>query len=361
MEVENHSSAAAFLPQCHGRYLWSMILVTGGTGLLGAHVLFRLLEEGRSVRALHRGAASLATVKDIFRHYSADTDALMSRIDWAKGDILDIPSLEDAMTDVVEVYHIAATVSFDPKDREWMNKVNIEGTANVVNLCLERGARLCHVSSVAALGRTEEQQAMITEETEWKDSDFNSNYAKSKRKAEMEVWRGVAEGLEAVIVNPCIILGPGNWHQSSAALFTKVWNGLPYYTEGVNAMVDARDVAEVMVRLMDKRISGQRYIVAADNFPLRVIVNSIADGLGRKRPTMQAPAALMAVAWRLEKFRAILTGSKPFITRETANSALHVSRYDNAKLLKALPDFRFRNMEVTVKEVSAMFLADVQK
>lgn len=335
-----------------------MILITGGTGLLGAHVLFRLVEDGKQVRALHRSAGSLAAVRDIFSHYTKDVDSLMARIQWAMGDILDIPSLEDAMQDVTEVYHVAATVSFDPKDSAWMDKVNIEGTANVVNLCLDLKARLCHVSSVAALGRSEGQD-MISEQTEWKDSTRNSNYGKSKRKAEMEVWRGIAEGLEAVIVNPCIILGPGNWNQSSAALFTKVWKGLPYYTEGINAMVDARDVADIMVRLMAKGINGQRYVVAADNFPLRQIVNGIADGLGKKRPTIKASASLMALAWRLEKLRALITGSKPFITRETADNALHVSHYDNSKLRQALPEFRFRPIEQTVAEVSKMFLNQV--
>jgi nucleoside-diphosphate-sugar epimerase len=213
---------------------------------LGAHVLFRLLQEETPVRALHRNAASLAMVKDIFGHYTDNPAALMERIHWVQGDILDIPSLEIAMDGVTEVYHVAAAVSFDPKDREWMDKVNVEGTANVVNLCLDQAeVRLCHVSSVAAIGRTEKQDT-ISEATEWKPSSRNSNYGVSKHKAEMEVWRGIAEGLEAVIVNPCIILGPGNWNQSSAALFTKVWNGLPYYTQGVNAMVDARDVAEVL-------------------------------------------------------------------------------------------------------------------
>jgi len=168
----------------------------------------------------------------------------------------------------------------------------------------------------------------------------------------------MAEGLEAVIVNPCIILGPGDWNQSSAALFTKVWKGLPYYTEGENAMVDVRDVAEVMVTLMERGIMGQRFIVSADNFKLRDVVNLIADGLGRKRPSTKASPLLMAIAWRLEKLRSVLTRSKPFITRETADNALHISHYDNAKLRAALPDFHFRPLEETVKDVSAMFLCD---
>lgn len=335
-----------------------MILVTGGTGLLGAHVLHRLLEGGKQVRALHRSEKSLATVRDILRHYAADPEALMQRIEWVQGDILDIPAMEAAMEGVTDVYHIAATVSFDPKDRDFMFKVNVEGTANVVNLCLEReGVRLCHVSSVAALGRVE-GQGLIDEETVWKDSERNSNYGKSKRKAEMEVWRGMAEGLDAVIVNPCIILGPGDWNQSSAALFTKVWNGLPYYTEGENAMVDVRDVAAVMVLLMERGIFGQRFIVAQANHRLVDVVNLIADGLGKKRPTTKASPLLMALAWRAEKLRCILTGAKPFITRETADNALHISHYSNAKLLKALPDFTFRPLAETVKDVSAMFLRD---
>ncbi|MCF8257764.1 MAG: NAD-dependent epimerase/dehydratase family protein [Flavobacteriales bacterium] len=336
-----------------------MILVTGGTGLLGAHVLHRLLEEGNQVCALHRSAKSLATVRDIFRHYADDPETLIKRIEWIRGDILDIPAMEEAMKGVSEVYHIAATVSFDPKDRDMMFKVNVEGTANVVNLCLaNEGVRLCHVSSVAALGRTE-GQCLIDENTPWKDSEWNSNYGRSKRKAEMEVWRGIAEGLDAVIVNPCIILGPGDWNQSSAALFTKVWNGLPYYTEGENAMVDVRDVAAVMVLLMQREVFGKRFIVTADNFKLVEVINLIADGMGKKRPTIKASAAMMAVAWRLEKLRSALTGAKPFITRETADNALHVSHYSNGRLLQAMPDFKFRPLDETVNDVSRFFLADM--
>lgn len=336
-----------------------MILVTGGTGLLGAHVLLRLLEEGRDVRAIYRSEKSLATVRDIFRHYADDPEPLMGRIAWVKGDILDIPSLEEAMDGVAEVYHIAATVSFDPRDRDFMFKVNVEGTANVVNLCLERtGVKLCHVSSVAALGRVE-GQGVINEDTPWKDSEWNSNYGKSKRSAEMEVWRGMAEGLEAVIVNPCIILGPGDWNQSSAALFTKVWKGLPYYTGGENAMVDVRDVAEVMVQLMDRGIFGQRFIVTQGNHRLRDVIGLIADGFGRKRPTVKASPLMMSLAWRLEKLRCVLTGAKPFITRETAFNAQHISHYDNSRLLTALPDFRFRPLEETVTDVTGMFIRDM--
>lgn len=335
-----------------------MILVTGGTGLLGAHVLLRLLEEGKQVRALYRSEKSLSTVSAILRHYIEDPEVLMQRIHWVKGDVLDIPAMEDAMPGVTEVYHIAATVSFDPKDRDHMFKVNVEGTANVVNLCLgHEGVRLCHVSSVAALGRVE-GQGKIDEETLWKDSEWNSNYGKSKRKAEMEVWRGMAEGLQAVIVNPCIILGPGDWNQSSAALFTKVWHGLPYYTQGENAMVDVRDVAAVMVLLMQREIFGQRFIITADNFRLVDVISLIADAMQKKRPSIKASALLMAVAWRLEKVRSLLTGTRPFITRETSDNALHISHYDNAKLLKALPDFRFRPLEETVADVSRMFLRD---
>jgi dihydroflavonol-4-reductase len=338
-----------------------MILITGGTGLLGAHVLLRLLEEGKQLRALYRSEKSLQTVRAIFRHYTDSPEALLQRIDWVRGDVSDIPALEAAMDRVTEVYHIAATVSFDPKDRDQMFKVNVEGTANVVNLCLGNdGISLCHVSSVAALGRVEGQET-IDEETPWKDSEWNSNYGKSKRKAEMEVWRGIAEGLQAVIVNPCIILGPGDWNQSSAALFTKVWNGLPYYTEGENAMVDVRDVAAVMTLLMQRKVFGQRFIVTAGNFKLVDVINLIADAMHKKRPSIKASAMLMAIAWRLEKVRSVLTGTRPFITRETADNALHVSHYDNAKLLRTLPDFRFRPLEETVADVSRMFLRDHAK
>jgi len=335
-----------------------MILVTGGTGLLGSHLLMRLLDDGLQVRAIYRTEKKRDAVKRIFAYYHANADELWQKIEWVKGDVLDVPSLTDAMVGVTQVYHCAAAVTFIPSEEGYMHKVNTEGTANVVNACLEvEGARLCHVSSVAAIGR-DGSEAIISENNEWKDSKHNAAYAVSKHNAEMEVWRGIVEGLDAFMINPTLIIGPGDWGQSTGVLFKNTWKGLPFYTRGGNCFVDARDVSEVMVRMMKSDIRNDRFIVGAENRLYKEVFGRLAENMNKKPPRFEAKRWMTEIVWRVEKLRSAVSGSKPFITREVALHALQLNRYDNSKLLAQLPSFSFRDMNQTFAFVCEQFVID---
>lgn len=335
-----------------------MILVTGGTGLLGSHLLLNLVENGESVRAIYRTEAKRDAVLGIFGYYHENPKALWERIDWVQGDVLDIPNLEDAFDGVSQVYHCAAAVTFLPADEPYMHKVNVEGTANVVNLCLERPElRLCHVSSVAAIGR-DGSEKVIDEQNEWKESKHNASYAVSKHHAEMEVWRGITEGLNAFMINPSLIIGPGDWSQSTGAMFRKAWKGLPFYTRGGNCFVDVRDVVAVMMALMKSEVRNERFIVGAENRLFKEVFERIAQNMGKKPPTLEASPWMTELTWRAEKLRSAITGTKPFITKEVAHHALQLNRYDNAKLLKKLPDFSFRKVDETLDFVCDKFMYD---
>jgi nucleoside-diphosphate-sugar epimerase len=269
-------------------------------------------------------------------------------VEWVDADVLDVVSLEDALEGVWAVIHAAAIVSFDRKDRDKMYQVNVEGTANVVNCAVESGVkRLIHVSSVAALGRTSRKE-MVTEEKKWEDNSSNTHYAISKHHAEMHVYRGFAEGLEGVVINPSTILGYGNWHQSSCAIFKNAYKGFNWYTKGINGFVGVEDVAEATVQLLESDISQERYILNAENWPFQKLFNTIADNFGKPRPAREATKAMGELAWRMESMKAMLTGSKPLLTRETAKVAQSQTSFDNSALCAALPGFSFTPLETVI-------------
>jgi nucleoside-diphosphate-sugar epimerase len=328
-----------------------MILVTGGTGLLGSHLIIELVNRGEQVRAIYRTEERKNAVLNVFSYYSNTPEAIFDKVDWVEADVLDVPNLEDALEGVSKVYHCAATVSFVKKEREHMDKVNVEGTANLVNLCVERNnVRLCHVSSIAAIGRDGSEE-VISETNEWKPSEYNSAYAESKYYAELEVWRGMEEGLGAFIINPSMILGPGNWETSSGNIFLRVWNGLKFYTRGGNCFVDVRDVTKAMVLLMESEIRSERFIIGAENWKYRSIFEKIAEVLERKPPKIEATPFMSQLAWRAEAVLSALTGKRPFITKEVALNAVTVNRYSNSKLLERFPEFQYRSLDETLKFV----------
>lgn len=332
-----------------------MTLVTGPTGVLGTYLLLQLTASGQRVRALHRPSSNLERVKKLFAHWGREADFRL--IDWVEGDVLDIPSLDDALHGITHVYHCAAVVSFSPSERDFMWKVNVEGTANVVNCSLAAGVKkLCHVSSVAALGRKGTDEP-ITENTPWADSEHNSEYGKSKHAAEMEVWRCMEEGLDAVVVNPCIIVGAGIGSRSSERLFAQIDGGLKYYGPGINSFVDVRDVALAMQKLMLSPLKGERYIVAAHNAPFKLLFDHMADALGKPRPTILLKPWMGQLAWRLFAVLGALSGKAPFVTRETVRTAFGTSHYTNTKLLAALPGFAYRPLQTTVKEMARVYNA----
>jgi dihydroflavonol-4-reductase len=334
-----------------------MILVTGGTGLLGSHLLFELVSSGKKVRALRRESSSGELVEKVFGYYSPKAAELLAGIEWVTGDVTDIYSLYEAMEGVDRVYHAAAVVSFDPWEHDEMMRVNVEGTANVVNACIYKGVgKICHVSSIACLGQTENDE-LINEEKKWKNSNKSSAYAISKFGAEREVWRGTIEGLQAVIVNPGIIIGPGDWKKGSCRLFELVWEGLRYYTMGVNGYVDVRDVVKAMITLMDSETSNSRFVVTSENLTYLQFVQMVAEGLGKKMPSVKAGALLREVAWRAEKIRALFSGKKPLITKETARTASKKSYYSNEKIRNNF-GFEFKPMKVSIEGTCGRFLKE---
>jgi dihydroflavonol-4-reductase len=317
-----------------------MILVTGGTGFLGSHLLRKLVNAGMPVRALYRAEVP-QQVKDI-----AD------RIEWVKGDVMDIFALEDALVGVDKVYHCAGVVSFRPGDEQRIMKVNAEGTANVVNMALDAGvSKLLHVSSVAAIGRVK-TGIVLTETVEWQDSPNNSRYSESKHLAEMEVWRGIAEGLPSVIVNPATILGSGYWEDGSGALIKNAWKEFPYYTKGINAFTDVEDVATLMVRLMESDIVAERFIIANDNLSYYDLFREMAEQLGKRPPHKEVKPWQAELIWRVEAIRTKLTGKKALITKETARTAQQQVFYSSEKVQKAFPDFKFTPLKETIARMS---------
>lgn len=326
-----------------------MILVTGGTGFLGAYIIKELIEKGYTVRAIRR------TNKLPFFISSS----LFEKVEWVEGDILDINSLEVAMEGIDTVIHSAAVVSFIKKERKNMYHVNVDGTANVVNIALEKNVgRIVYISSVAALGRTA-GGGHVDEEKKWEESKVNTHYAKSKYKGEIEVWRGFSEGLNGVILNPGTILGYGDWNNSSCAIFKKVYEEFQFYTGGINGFVDVEDAAKVIVLFAENNITEQRYIVNAENWGFQHLQNSIADGFNKKRPTKTASPFLMSLAWRLEKIKSLFSGNKPLITKESARVAQSKTYFENTKILKDLKGFSFTPLEETIKKACKLYLGTI--
>lgn len=314
-----------------------MILVTGATGLVGSHLLQALLNKGEKVRALYRSI--IPTIPHA------------EKVDWVKGDILDVLSLEDAMQGVQQVYHCAAVVSFHPSQKKNLHHVNIEGTANVVNAALDAGiSKMVFMSSVAALGRIRED-VMIDETMNWTPETSSSEYGKSKYMAEMEVWRGIGEGLNAVIVNPVIILGAGDWNSGSTAIFKSAYDEFPWYTEGMSGFVDVQDVVKAMIALMESNITAQRFVISGANLPYRSVFTMIAQAFGKKPPYKKVTAWMAAIVWRLEAIKSKFTGKSPLLTKETAKTARAKVRFNNEKLLQAITGFQYAAMEQSIARI----------
>jgi dihydroflavonol-4-reductase len=314
-----------------------MILVTGGAGLLGKELITQLLQQGKPIKALYNKTALANFNTNLVQQFQCN--------------ILDVIGLEEAMQGVEQVYHCAAIVSFNPQQKQQMFKINIEGTANVVNAALAAGVKkMVHVSSVAALGRIQEDKP-IDEIMNWTPETSNSAYGQSKYLAEMEVWRGIAEGLDAVIVNPTIILGNGNWDDSSTKIFKNVYNQFPWYTTGSTGFVDVKDVANAMITLMESPIKAQRFIISAENKTYQQVFNLIAKTFGKKLPAKKVTPLIAALAWRVEAIKSWFTKNEPLLTKETTKTALAKVTFDNSKLLKHLPNFTYNKIEDTVARV----------
>jgi nucleoside-diphosphate-sugar epimerase len=326
------------------------VLVTGATGLVGKAICKTLSEKNISVRVLVRETNS------------NKQEFLNAGFEIAEGDVTDILSLYKALEGVDMVIHSAAVVSFVPKDRPNMYKINVEGTANLVNACLENKIKkFLHISSVASLGRPpietmpKDQWCIINESQKWEESDTNSHYAKTKYLSENEVWRGMAEGLNVVVVNPSIILGEGDWNRSSSQILKYVYQQKPFYTAGFINYVDVQDVANISVQLLLSDISGERFCLSADSISYLELFSSIANNFGKKKPSIKIGKFLLGVLWRLESIRSRLFGSSPLITKETALTSQLRIKYDSTKIKETL-HYNFNSLDKTLDRVCKYYL-----
>lgn len=339
-----------------------MILVTGGTGLVGSHLLYELLGKHDHVKAIYRREHTLERVKNVFTYYTENFSERYNRIEWIEADLNDIPLLEKAFINVTHVYHCAAFVSFEPDKYNQLRKINIKGTANIVNLCIaNKIEKLCYVSSIAALGNPTHPETPITETADWNPEQDHSVYAITKYGAELEVWRGTQEGVDAVIINPGVILGPGFWKSGgSGSLFTSLFKGLRYYPEGSTAYVDIWDVVNVMQKLMEGSIKNEAFILIAENQSIKVFQDRVAEALNIKKPNKKASPFLLALAWRLDWLNHKVFGKRRKLSRHMATSISSETAYDNSKIKDAL-DFEFTSLEDSIKKVSTYFLKDLEK
>lgn len=321
-----------------------MILVTGGTGFLGSAVIKRLVEKGNAVIALKRNSSNIP-----------ENLRASSLIEWVDADITDYFALSDIFDRVTEVYHCAAKISYQKRDAEQMLHVNIEGTQHIVNLALEHGARLLHVSSIAALG-SNKMGRPVDEKDKWEYDVNMSNYSLSKYKSELEVWRGITEGLDAVIVNPSVIMGVNSAKSGSAVIFELVQKGIKIYPPGSIGIVDVDDVADIMILLMSRKdITAQRYVLNSENISNKQLLAQVASLLGKKAPTVAAKPFMLQIAWRLAKLIAVIQGKQPTLTKESAHAAATKLAYSNAKIVREL-DYTFKPIRQTLQEIANTYL-----
>jgi len=286
---------------------------------------------------------------------------ILNKVQWVEGDVLDVMALDDAMQGIDTIIHSAAVVSFSRKERRNMYQVNVEGTANVVNVALQTGVRrLLHVSSVAALGRKKDNST-VDETTKWEDNNNNTHYAISKFRGELEAWRGFAEGLEGVVLNPATILGYGDWRTGSSAIFKNVYNEFGWYTNGINGFTDVEDAAKAAVLLALSDITEDRFIVCNDNWRFRKLLNTMSDAFGKKRPAREATPFLSSIAWRMEAVKSLFSGTKPLVTKESAKVANSETEFDGSKLLKVLPGFQYRPLEETIQNACSRYRLQAEK
>ncbi|MBK7762774.1 MAG: NAD-dependent epimerase/dehydratase family protein [Bacteroidetes bacterium] len=321
-----------------------MILVTGASGLVGQHLLEALTASGVTIRAMYR--------KSIPKFY---TNIQSKYVQWVEADLLDLASLDQAFEQVTHVYHCAAWVNYDPRLDEEMLRVNAEGTANVVNMCLHKKIiKLCYVSSISTIGSKPNNEA-ADEQTEIEEGEQSSNYSLSKVEAEMEVWRGIAEGLNAVIINPGIILGEGDDSRSSTKLFKIVQKEFPYYTLGSTAWVDVKDVVKIMIGLMNHEIHSERFIVSAGNFSYKEIFSMMAQAMNKREPYIKAGRLLTEIVWRMVYLKSIITGEVATITKSTARSSQSIRLFNPNKLLQVLPNYHYISIDETIRRIASKY------
>lgn len=334
-----------------------MILVTGGTGLVGSHLLFKLTDKGMKVRATYRRTSTIDRVKTIFSYYSKNHKDRFESIEWVEANLNDLAQLSDAFAGITHVYHCAALVSFDPSDYRQLRQTNIKGTANIVNLCVEHQVqKLCYVSSIASLGY---DSKLIDEETHWQGNQDQNVYAISKFGAEMEVWRGTQEGVPAVIVNPGVIIGPGFWTSGSGLLFKLAQKQQRYYTSGTTGYVGVNDVVEALIKLMRSDVTNQRFILVGENRSYREVMTEIAESLKVKPPSKFLSGFKLQLAWRIDWILSKCLGRKRRLTKSLSLTLNKSYCYDNSKIEQTITGFEFQSIAEVIHATSQFFLTEV--
>ena len=329
-----------------------MILVTGATGLVGSHLLYELIKKGENVKALYRNQQKINSVKKVFSYYDDEADNLLKKITWVEGDILDLYSLNEAFEGVTKVYHCAAIVSFSDKNK--LINENVQGTENVVNRCLDHNIeKLCHVSSIATLGGTVNGD-LISENTKWNSTKNHSPYAVSKFKSEMIVWRAIQEGLNAVIVNPSVIIGPGFWNSGSGSLFTRAAKGVKFYTTGSTGFIDVRDVVKAMIQLMENEISAERFILNSENVNYKDLFEIVAAAMNVTKPKKQATRKMLTFISALEHIISKIGIKKRELTKDVVRASFSKSNYSNEKIKGAIK-IEFIPVKKSIQETAEKF------
>lgn len=322
-----------------------MILVTGGTGLVGCHLLYSLVNENKKVRALHRKNSKTDSVRKVFSYYSKDYKKLFDKIEWIEGDINDITSLDVAFQNISEIYHCAAFISFSNQDFNAMKKINVEGTANMVNTAIDNKVdKFCYVSTIAAIG--ERKNMLIDEECEWKEN--NNPYSKTKHDAELEVWRGISEGLNAVIVNPGVIIGSGYWKRGSGAFITQISRGMNYFPPGKTGFICVKDVVKIMRELMDKNIFSERFLLVAENWTQKDFIYSVCNYLNLKSPSKKASKSIMILGLILDAARSFFLNKRRRLSSAIIKSSHSKNEYSNKKISSVL-NYKFKMVEKSIK------------
>lgn len=318
-----------------------MVFLTGATGLIGSFIAENLLSNGYEVKALVRNT----------------NNSFDSRINIVEGDLLDPLLLNKEIAGCEYVIHCAAIVSFSSKMADEMMLINIEGTRNIVNASLLNNVKkLVHISSIAAIGR-DEKSDIITENTAWTDSEMNTNYAKSKYLSELEVWRGVEEGLNSIILNPSVVLGVGNWNKSSSKLFKYVFDEKPFYTNGNLNVVDVRDVASLTIKALESNIVNERYIVSNTTLTYKNFFEELADRFHKKAPSILVSPLMAAIAWRVEWLKSLFTNKEPLVTRETARQSRSQYVYINDKVIADF-NHQFHPLNITLDWACDAYLSN---
>ncbi len=328
-------------------------LVTGATGLLGSHLLYSLLERGYEVTAIVRRLDNVKKTTKIFGFYSDKADQLTAKVRWVEGELLDAQFVHSIVAECDIVFHCAAQVSFSPFKKRDVIKVNTEITANIVDAALELNKRLIHVSSIASLSSAT-NGGPVDESCLWKSVKGENGYAISKFYSEMEVWRGVEFGLNAAIVNPAVIIGPGDWNTGSPLFFKVVKKGLPFYTRGGTGFVDVRDVVSAMLAITEKNISGERFVLVGDNSLYKEFFDIVAKAINAKSPKIAAGRLLLSLGWRIEYIRCLIFGGEPVMTKELARTANRVTTYSAHKATESL-GIQFRGLTETVEHTAKCF------